>query len=58
MPNITTNHAIAILILLGQVLKMLQTVTSQSAPNQTQIQNNMVVSERSTVEEVSFEWSV
>lgn len=37
---------------------MLQTVTSQSAPSQTQIQNNMVVSERSTVEEVSFEWSV
>ena len=28
---------------------MLQTGTSQSAPNQTQIQNNMVVSERSTV---------
>lgn len=37
---------------------MLQTGTSQSAPNQTQIQNNIVVSERSTVEEVSFEWSV
>ena len=55
MPNITTNHAIP--ILLGQVLKMLQTVPSQSAPNQTQI-NNMLVSERSTIEEVSFEWSV
>ena len=37
---------------------MLQTGTSQRAPNQTQIQNIMVVSERSTVEEVSCEWSV
>lgn len=37
---------------------MLHTVTSESAPNQTQIQSIMVVSERSTIEEVSFKWSV
>ena len=40
------------------MLKMLHTVTSESAPNQTQIQSIMVVSERSTIEEVSFKWSV